>query len=111
MSLWSKSGDKPKHLTSTEKRTVIATDKGWVNRKVYTDKDGNVRTKDEILVNITGLAAESTMGNPFVTSIYAANSSGGSTIKTNSATTIKVVYSEPVSVKAAATALVFNLRN
>lgn len=102
MSLWSRTGTKPKHLTSTEKRTVVATKEGWVNRLVYTDKDSNVRTKDEILVKIAGLATSVAMGNPDIAQIYTANSSGGTTIKRNQTNYINVVFTEPVSIGASA---------
>lgn len=111
MVLWSKTGTKPKHLTRVEKRTVIATPQGWVKRSNYTDAGSNVRVKDEILVAISGLSAEVTMGNPDITDVYVSNTTGGSTIKRNLVNRVYVVFSEPISIGASASPFRLTIAN
>src|SRR5690606_36800403 len=70
MPIWDKTTNQPKHLNRAEKRNVIATDVGWVRRKVKTDVEGNVRVQDEVLVAISGLANSTNMGAPDIIDIW-----------------------------------------
>lgn len=113
MSLWNKSGKLPVNFTQEQKRNIIATKHGWTRRVSYTDVHGNVRMKDETLVALGDLNAEVTMGNPDITQIYIANSTGGSTLKAGVAQSAYVVFSEAISIQtgAAYTMAVANTAN
>jgi hypothetical protein len=100
MSLWNKSGKVPTHLTAAEKRNVIATKAGWTRRLVYTDVNGNNRVKDITLVALGNLDKEVTMGNPDITQIYVANSTGGTSLKKNQLNHVYVVFTEALSIAA-----------
>lgn len=95
MPLWDKSGTRPTWLTKEEKRNVIATNDGWVNRIVSGSK-----VKNEILVSIGNLDDAVTMNNPSIAEVYVANSTGGSTLKTGLTHYVYTVYDEPVSFEA-----------
>lgn len=97
MPLWDKSGTKPVHLSSLEKRDCIATPDGWVLRKSYVDTHSRSRKKDIILVAIGNLSEVSTMGQPSVSEMYVANSSGGSTIRNGLLGCLNIVYDEPIT--------------
>ena len=76
-----------RHQSDEERRDVIATDRGWVQRLRYTDVHGNERVKDETLVAFSDLPE--TLGVPTVVEIYdevvAANTHD-----------VLLVFSEPV---------------
>lgn len=93
MSLWNKTGTKPQNLTRVEKRNVIATDRGWIRRLRYTDTHGNVRTKDEILVSLEGLANSSNMGTPSISDMVHSSSA----IANGESITTTIYFDEPVA--------------
>jgi hypothetical protein len=98
MSLWNKSGKKPSDLSLVDKRNVIATKDGWVRRLVYTDVHGNKRQKDVTLVALGNLDKAVTMGNPDISQVYVANSTGGTSLKRNQLNHVYVVFTEAVSI-------------
>lgn len=92
MPIWTNTGQKPANLSRTEKRDVIATERGWVKRIKFTDVHSNVQRKDEVLVAIGNLANSSQMGFPTVTDVWhhASSVANGTTVNT------WVSFSEPV---------------
>ena len=97
MPLWDKSGTKPKYLPTEESRRCIATNDGWVLRRNFTDVHSNARTKDEILVSIGNLGDSSDMGQPSVSTMWLANTSGGTDIKNGLVNYLYVGFDEPVA--------------
>jgi hypothetical protein len=89
-----KGGTQPEKASqAAEKRNVIMTDNGFVRRQQKTDSDGNVRTIDEMLIPLGGLAADA--GFPNITEIFtSANSTSG--VTTANSANVYVVFSEPV---------------
>lgn len=99
MSLWDKTSKRPVYFTDPEqRRRIVGTDQGWVLRRNFAEKanTSNMRTKDEVLVPIGGLANSSNMGSPSIAEIYAANTTGGDTIKHGVANYLYVVFDEPI---------------
>ena len=93
MPIWNKSGQLPQSLSREQKRSVIATDRGFVNRITYTDTHGNARIKDEVLVNLEGVANSSNFGAPSITDMWWANN----TVANNAVATLYVSYDEPIA--------------
>lgn len=103
MPLWNKEGQRPKYLSSEDRRKVIATPQGWVKRDNITGAvGGGNRSREEILVAIGSLDSEVKMGNPDILEIYVSNSTGGTSLKRNSTNKVNVVFSEPISIGASA---------
>jgi hypothetical protein len=52
MSRWNFTDEEPFYNADVEasKRNVVATEKGWIRRDVYTDTHGNARSKEEVIV-------------------------------------------------------------
>lgn len=97
MSSWDKTSKRPVYFTDPEeRRRVIATDNGWVLRRNFTDAQSAVRTKEEVLVPIGGLANSSNMSTPSVAEVYAANTTGGSTLKHGVSNYLYLVFDEPI---------------
>lgn len=97
MPLWDTTSVRPKFLDTANTRHCIATDEGWVLRQAYTDKHGNVRQKEEILIGIGEL--ENTMAAPNIAEIYLSATSPLSNGQVYSA---YVVFDEPVASKSGA---------
>ncbi len=93
MSTWDKTSKLPSSLTRADKRSVIATDRGFVRRQKYTDVHSNVRIKDELLVPINGLANSTNFGSPSVSDIWFTSG----TATANTEVTINLTFDEPVS--------------
>ena len=102
MPLWSKTDTDtasggPQFLKGSRfEQEIIADDKGWNRRKVYTDCHGNARVKNELLVPIRGLANSTNLGTATISSVKfsAKTGSKGGTI------TVKVGYNERVKVNS-----------
>lgn len=93
MSSWDKTSKLPSHLPRAEKRSVIATDRGFVRRQKYTDVHSNVRIKDELLVPIDGLANSSNFGAPNISDVWFSSD----TATANTEVTVNVTFDEPVN--------------
>lgn len=104
MPLWDKTTSLPKNLDRESKRNVVATDVGFVRRQVYTDADGNARTKEEILVSLDGVANSSNFGAPSISDVWHSKS----TAVINTPIDTFVSFDEPVSIAAAAKIAVAN---
>lgn len=108
MPLWDKSGTKPVHLNTLEKRDVIATNQGWTRRYTYTDTHSLARQKDEVLVAIGHLANTANMGAPSVSGVYITQA-GAETGFVNTATLeVNVVFDEPLNVIGVSSIVVAN---
>jgi len=104
MSLWNKTdtstdAGKPKHLSTADKKNTYATNEGWVIRHggEYTDANGKVRKKEEILVAIGGLAganATALLANSTISAIEFSSS----TIDVNGTVSVVLTYNEEVQV-------------
>lgn len=93
MPIWNKTGTKPQDLKDrAEKRNVIATDIGWVRRINFTDVHSNARTKEELLVAISGLANSTNMGFPDVDDVFFQNGPF-----TGEDVLVGVAFNEPVA--------------
>jgi hypothetical protein len=101
MPLWDKTSKIPTWVKKpSQKRRLIATDKGFVLRRTYTDSQSNYRQKDEILVALTGVANSTNFGNPSITDVWfdATKSAPNTTFNVYSGTPVQVYvsYDEPL---------------
>lgn len=93
------------------KRNIIATDKGWVRRRIK-ETDNTVRIVDEMLVPINGLANSTNLKFPDIAQIYfSSNSTGGSALANGTSANIYVVFNEPVFFKGGGVRLKLTVAN
>ena len=97
MPLWDKTSNRPKNLSRIDKRSVVATDKGWVKRITYTDVHANERSKDEILVPLPGLANSTNMGAADIDDMWFSTNN----VVINNAVNVNLVFNEPIRVTGA----------
>ena len=110
MSLWGASTSdesKPKHLTTAEKKNVLATSKGWVRKAGTIDSGNDNASADvEVLVAIgdltTSLGAATVTGVEFVTTAW--DASAGGTME------VRMRWNEAVTVVEAGSGLKMNLQ-
>lgn len=97
MSSWDKASKRPVYFTDPDqRRRVIGTDTGWVLRRNFTEAGTSAaRTKDELLVPMAE-ANNAYFGAPSIVELYAANTSGGSSIKHGAANYVYAVFNQPV---------------
>lgn len=91
------------------KRNVVATDKGWVRRKINKDAaSGVVRIRDEMLVPIGGLANSTNLGFPDISQIYFSGKGSGAN---GTIANCYVVFNEPVKYSGAGVSLKLTVAN
>lgn len=95
MALWDKISTRPQYLNTSNNRTVIGTEKGWVRRIKYTDSGGNVRVKDEVLVAIGELADSTNLGFPNIRDVF----HSATAVANNVTVTSYLVFDEPISIQ------------
>ena len=94
MALWDKISSLPKYLNRKQKRNVVATDQGFVRKITYTDSDGSLRRRNEVLVPLKGVANSSNFGAPTITDVW--HTTDRAVI--NTPLKVFVSYSEPLTV-------------
>jgi hypothetical protein len=91
---------------AVSKRTVIATDRGWVNRLNYTDVHGTARSKEKVLVaahpGISGKSYTSNTytGQPDIVQLYVKLNANGYITANSSTANLYVVFNAPVNFRA-----------
>ena len=90
---WSDTGTRPDWLDREDlNRAVIATSKGWVLRRNYTNGFSQSVRHEEVLVALGDLA--NTLGTPTPSGLFVANSAGGNTVRVGSGAYIGLSFDE-----------------
>jgi hypothetical protein len=111
MALWSKTpvSGFPKYVPAEDKKYIIATKQGWVKRVNSTGVGSASRVREEILIAENKIQNALTIPN--ITSVYVANTTGGTALKRNQVNRVFVSYSKAISIAASASPRRLNIAN